>query len=62
MFGQSKGMLELGTVQLVSLVIAGIFLIYVAAVLIMMLKYAHFTVENKDGELVISRGLLKKDN
>ncbi len=60
LFGQSKEMLELGTVLLVSLVIAGIFLIYVAAVLIMMLKYAHFTVENKDGELVISRGLLEK--
>ena len=60
LFGQSKEMLELGTFILISLAIAGVFLVYVAAILSMMLKYAHFTVEKKEDELVISRGLLEK--
>ena len=60
LFGQSKEMLELGTFLLISLAIAGIILVYVAAILSMMLKYAHFTVEKKEDELVISRGLLEK--
>lgn len=60
LFGQSKDMLELGTFILISLAIAGIILVYVVAILSMMLKYAHFTVEKKDDELVISRGLLEK--
>lgn len=60
LFGQSKEMLELGTFILISFAIAGVFLVYVAAILSMMLKYAHFTVEKKEDELVISRGLLEK--
>ena len=60
LFGGSKEMLQLGTFILISLAIAALILIYVAAILGMMLKYAHFTVQKKEDELVISRGLLEK--
>lgn len=60
LFGQSKEMLQMGTFILISLAIAGLILIYAAAILGMMLKYAHFTVQKKEDELVISRGLLEK--
>lgn len=59
LFGQSK-VLEQGMFILICLAIAGIILVYVAAILSMMLKYAHFMVEKKADELVISRGLLEK--
>ena len=60
LFGQSKAVLELGTFFLISLAAIGVILVYVAAIISMMLKYAYFTVEKKEDELVISRGLLEK--
>ena len=60
LFGQSKAVLEQGTYILIGLVIVGVILVYIAAIIMMMLKYAHFTVEKIEEELVISRGLLEK--
>ena len=60
LFGGSKELMQMGTYILISLAITGLILIYVAAILGMMLKYAHFTVQKIEEELVISRGLLEK--
>jgi putative membrane protein len=60
LFGQSKAVLELGTFLLIGFAVIGIILVYIAAIISMMLKYTHFTVEKKEAELIISRGLLEK--
>lgn len=59
-FGSSKVMLELGIYVLIGLACIGIILVYIVAIIMMMLKYADFTVEKIGDELVISRGLFEK--
>lgn len=60
LFGQYQSVFALNAILLVSLAIVAVILVYAAATVSMMFKYAYFTVEKKEKEMILSRGLLEK--
>lgn len=58
--GEYKEVIQLGAWFLAGIVLFILLIVYLLATLSMMFKYANFTVEKLDDELVISRGLLEK--
>ncbi|MFJ8268604.1 PH domain-containing protein [Peribacillus asahii] len=58
--GEYEDVLALGTFLLTVFAFVAVLIVYMLATIGMMLKYARFTVEKKEDELIISRGLLEK--